>query len=129
MRTITVMTQNRAGLLSDMSYILGKNKINIEGLDVDEVGEKVVIDITVRNSEKTIDVLKKNGFEIIERKGLLLRAGRDPNKLEELKQKLTERGIKISNEEVICSGGERTILSLNVNHPRRANKVLASMAF
>ncbi len=126
MRTITVMTQNRTGLLSDMSYILGKNKINIEGLEVDEIGDRAIIDITVRNSQKTMDVLKRNGFEIIEKKGLLLRADATQT-IQELKQKLNEKGIKIHGEEVICSGGERTVLSLNVNHPRRANRIAAGM--
>lgn len=127
MRTITLMTDNRTGLLSDVSYILGKNRVNIEGLEVDVMGEKAVIDLTVRNTEKATRILEKNGFEVITKKGILVKIANERYGLEQVKERLSEMGIKVETAELICGSEEKGLFSINVNQPRKANRIITKM--
>jgi len=45
MKSITIVSEDRIGLLSDITYILGKARINIEGVDVSVVGGKAIVNI------------------------------------------------------------------------------------
>ena len=50
MKSLTIVADDRVGLLSDISYVLGKSKINIESISVDVIGNKAVIVLTIKNS-------------------------------------------------------------------------------
>lgn len=126
MKTITLMTDNRTGLLSDVSYILGKNRINIEGFEVDEIGDKAIISLTVRNSEKATKILEMNGFTLIEKNGGLLvkveHNGTDG--LTKLKEDLAEKGITIENATLVCGNEEKGMFQIDVDRPRKANRIM-----
>ena len=129
MKVLTLMTDNRTGLLSDITYILGKSRINIEGLDVDVIGNKAIISLTVRNGEKATNALNKNGFELIKTNGGLLVKVRNNGAqgLDILRDKLSEKGIKIENAQLVCSDGEKEMFNLRVNRPRKANRVIENI--
>lgn len=63
MKSITIVSEDRLGLLADISYILGKSSINIEGLFVDVIGGKAVISMDVKDPRKASGVLGMNGFK------------------------------------------------------------------
>lgn len=129
MKTLTLMTSNRTGLLSDITYILGKSRINIEGLDVDTIGENAIVSITVRNGEKTTKILERNGFSLIEKKGgLLVKVKNNGSRgLEVLKDQLAEKGIKIENAKLICGDKDQEMFNLSVNRPRKANRIIETI--
>lgn len=127
MRTVTLMTENRVGLLSDISYILGKNRVNIEDLDVDVIGEKAIVDLTVRNTEKAVKILEKNGFEMVVKKGVLVTIENNKG-LGHIENTLREKGIKLENAEMICGDEEKALFSINVNQPRKASRVISNIS-
>jgi len=51
-KQITVVAEDKVGLLADISYILGKAKINIESLSVEVQGNKCLIDISVKDEAR-----------------------------------------------------------------------------
>ena len=125
MRTLTFLTGNREGLLSEMTYILGKSRIPIEGLDVDVIGDNAIIDLTVRNSMKAGKILEKNGFKLIQCRLIVKVCGKEEREcLEFLKGKLKERGIKLKNAELICKDESRGMFSIDADQPRRAVQVI-----
>jgi len=52
MHSITIVADDRVGLLADISYILGTTHINIESISVSAIGGKAVITLLVKNPEK-----------------------------------------------------------------------------
>ena len=66
MKTITIVEQDRVGLLMDISYILGKEKINIESITANAIGGKAIITLMVNDGSEAKKTLAKNGFHIIE---------------------------------------------------------------
>lgn len=124
MQTVTIVSEDRVGLLADISYILAKEKINIESIAVDSVGKTSVIILTVKDGRKTLSVLKKNGFNVMTQKALVIRLEDKPGELHRVARLLADNKIDIKNVYVITKGDGKTIVSLIVDRSKKAAKLL-----
>ena len=124
MKDVTIIAPDKVGLLADISYILGKAKVNIESISVTSVGGKAVITVLVKNSEKAADVLEKNGFKVSSGNILFIKVLDQPGKLSEIAKKLADSKISVGNLNLISKDGKHTIVGVTVDRPRKAKKVL-----
>jgi len=124
MQTVTIVADDRVGLLSDISYILAKEKINIESILASSVGGKAVVVLYVKDAKKTSGVLKKNGFNVFSEEALVIQLEDKPGELHKVAKKLSENKINIENVFVIAKSGGKTLLSITVDRPRKALKLL-----
>lgn len=125
MKTITIVADDRVGLLADISYILGKAKVNIESIGVDVVATKAVITLSIKNADKAKQVLEQNGYKVTETNVLVIKLEDKPGELSRITTMLAQEGINISNVHMLSRDGKTTILALVVDKPRRARKMLA----
>lgn len=58
MRTITIVSNDKVGLLADISYVLAKEKVNIESISADVISGKGIITLTLSDAEKGKEVLE-----------------------------------------------------------------------
>lgn len=63
---ISVFLENRAGQLSEIIKLLSDNKIDLKALNIAETADYGILRIICDDSEKTIDLLKSNGFIVTE---------------------------------------------------------------
>lgn len=124
MKSITIVADDRVGLLADISYLLGKAKVNIEAISVDVVGKKAVISITVKDSDKAKSVLQNAGFNVTESNSIVVKLIDRPGELSRVTSMLAEQGINIENVHIISRDGTSTILSVVLDKPKKAIKVL-----
>ncbi|MFA6530889.1 MAG: hypothetical protein WCT31_04110 [Candidatus Micrarchaeia archaeon] len=124
MKTITVISDDRIGLLSDITYILGKSRINIEGVNVDICSGKAIIAITVKNVEKAEKVLCENGYLISGSDSLILKYPKCENCVGKITEILAKQRILVENANMISDDVSNCFISMNVNRPRKAVKML-----
>ncbi|MEM2948630.1 MAG: ACT domain-containing protein [Candidatus Anstonellales archaeon] len=124
MQTVTIVAEDRVGLLSDISYILGKEKINIESISTNSVGNTAVIVLTVKDAKKTASILKKNGFNVVAEEAFIVQLEDRPGELHKMTKLLASNKINIKNVFVVTKGGGKAILSVIVDRPRKAAKLL-----
>lgn len=124
MHSITVVADDRVGLLADISYILGTTHINIESISVSAIGGKAVITLLVKNPEKAEVVLKNSGFSVSPGDVLFLRVADKPGALAEIAKKLADNKINGENITMITKEGGNGILSIRVDRLRKAKDVL-----
>ena len=77
MKSVTIVSEDRVGLLADISYILGKSNMNIDGLSVDVLGGKAVIALEVKDPRKATDVLGRNGFKTTKPEAIVIKVAND----------------------------------------------------
>ena len=77
MKTVTIVSDDRVGLLADISYVLGKSSVNIEGLFVDVVGGKAIISIEVKDYKKASEILGSNGFKTANSEAIIIKVAND----------------------------------------------------
>lgn len=122
MKSVTIVSEDRVGLLADISYILGKSNVNIDGLFVDVVGGKAIISIEVKDQKKASGILARNGFTIADPESIVIRAPGD------VKDRITEmlegESVQITEFSVLTSDNSEGVYAINVDKPRKASKIL-----
>lgn len=121
-KSITVIADDKVGLLADISYVLAKTKINIETVNVDVLSGKAVISIGLKDPLKAKETLEKAGY-FVDMSPMIIRIKKEnaPGIFEELKKK----GIKVIDAKLLSEDQELQIYSFDVDKKKRASEILS----
>lgn len=125
MKQITVVVADRVGALAELSYFLGKAKINIDSLSVEAQGGKSVINIVVSNEKRAEQILKSNGYHVLAGEMLVVKVKDVPGELATLSKKLQKAKISIESIYLLARGEGYSLDALMVDKPKKAKKVLS----
>ncbi len=125
MKQITIVADDRVGLLADISYMLGKARINIESIALEVQGGKSIINITVKDEKKASQVLSSNGYQVLQSEILVVKVKDEPGELSAITQKLKDEGINIESLYILARGSGYSLDALKVDKPMKAKKLLA----
>lgn len=128
MKELVIVAKDRIGLLADISYILAKEKINIEQIDVNTADDKAIIHIGLLSAkyEKAKSAVERSGFDVLPVQSLVVKMEDRPGALAEVSKKLSDAKINIINVHVLGKNGSDVFDSILVDRPREARKVLGS---
>ena len=124
MRSVVVVADNKEGLLSDLSYILSKSGVAINGIDVDIVGGKAVLSLTVKDPGRAKGVLERNGFDTVEPKALVIKVSHHLRSFGEVMKMLEKKKVRIEDYSEITSDDNGGVFALMVNKRRKASRLL-----
>jgi len=124
MKSLTVVSEDKVGLLADISFILAKSNINIESLDFDVVGKKALVTLTVGDAELAKNALSSSGYEVADDNCLMIKLSDKPGEFNKVASMLAHEGINIEKVHLITREGKRAILSLIVDKPDSATRIL-----
>jgi len=122
MKSVTIVSEDRVGLLADISYILGKSNVNIDGLSVDVLGGKAVIALEVKDPRKAQDILSRNGFDTTPPEAIVIKVANQS--MEKITEMLEMEKISVQALNMLSSDKSDGIFALNVDKPRKAHKML-----
>jgi hypothetical protein len=125
MKQISVVVDNQVGKLAEISFLLGKSKINIESIAMGQIMDKSIIYLTVKNHEKAMEILKANGYKCYSSDVLLVKLKNSPGELAKMTKLLEKEKINIENVTVITQDSETSLYSLVVDKPQKAQKILS----
>ena len=124
MKPITIVADDKVGLLADLSYILAKTKINIESISVDVVAGKAIISLSLSDSTRGKEVLENAGYKVEETNAIVIKLADKPGELNKMTTMLSKEGVNITNVRMLSKDGRTTVLSLLVDKPKRASSIL-----
>ncbi|MFH1306631.1 MAG: ACT domain-containing protein [Candidatus Micrarchaeota archaeon] len=124
MKQITVIVDDEVGKLADISFILGKSKINIDSISVGNVGGKGIINLTVKNEGKAISVLSANGYQCLKSNVIVTKLPNKPGELAKMTKLLSDNKVNIDTVSVITQDERYSIYSLKVDKISKAEKIL-----
>ncbi|NYZ77506.1 hypothetical protein H0O02_04310 [Candidatus Micrarchaeota archaeon] len=124
MKQITVIADDKVGLLADISYILGKSKVNIESVNADIVGKKAIICLVLSDVEHGKNALEASGYKVGDLNSITIKVKDNPGELSKITSLLSSEAINIYNVHMLSRDGKSTVLSLVVDKPKRAAALL-----
>lgn len=124
MKAITIVADDKVGLLADISYVLAKSKINIESINVDVVAGKAIITLSLSDVVKGKQVVEAAGYKVEEANSVVIKLRDEPGQLNEVTAMLAKEGINVQNLHTLSKDGKTTIVSLVVDKPKRASTIL-----
>jgi len=125
-KQITVVAEDKVGLLADISYILGKAKINIESLSVEVQGNKCLIDISIKDEAKATSLLTSNGYQVLKADVLVVKIKDEPAQMAQFTSRLAKEKINMVAMNMITKENGYDTYALQVDHTAKAKRVLVS---
>jgi hypothetical protein len=126
-KKIVIFEEDRVGLIADLSYVLGKEKINIESIDAAAVDGKAVITIGVPSAKysKAVEALVNNKFQMLPEEKIIIKIEDKAGSLAAITTKLADAKVHIEAINVIAKKGDYVYDTISVDKPKIALKVLA----
>jgi len=124
MKEIVVVADDRVGLIAELSYLLSKSKINIDGVSFEKIGDKGVIHLSLKDDKKASEILSANGFKVMTSEILVVKLKDAPGEMANLSKILAKGGVNIENMYIITKGGEYALFALKVDKIKKAEKLL-----
>ena len=125
MKQITVVVDDKVGLLADISYLLGRSKVNIDAIGVGVVGGKSIVTLSVKDNKRALEVLAANGYLCLEADSLVAKLENKPGELAKMSRLLADNKVNIENITVLSQDENYSVYSLRVDKPSKAEKLLA----
>ncbi|MFH1470767.1 MAG: ACT domain-containing protein [Candidatus Micrarchaeota archaeon] len=127
MKEFVIVTNDRVGLLADISGALAKKNINIEGVDMSVVGKKAVCRILTHERDLTEakTELEKSGFKVLDSDMLVVKLANRPGELSGVARKLADGGVNIMNAHLLGSVENEMLYALEVDKVPVARVLLA----
>ena len=124
MKQLTVMVENKPGILAGIATLLGNAGINIESITAETFGEGAVIRIITRDAASSLDVLKQNGHKAFVNDILVVAVEDKPGQLGRVSMRLADGGVNIENIYLLSKKDDRQIFAMKVDSERAAKQVL-----
>lgn len=94
-RQVSIFLENHEGRLNNMLKILADNQINIRSLNIAETMDYGIVRLILQDTDKGIEVLKKNNITCKTTPVLAVEVPDDPGGLSDLVDTLTQEKINI----------------------------------
>ncbi len=120
-----MIAEDKVGLLADISYILGKAKINIESLSVEVQGHKCLIDLSIKNEAKATSLLTSSGYQVLKADVLVVKIKNEPAQMAQFTSRLAKEKINTVSMRLITKENGYDTYALQVDHAAKAKRVLA----
>ncbi len=124
MRQLTVMAEDRVGLLADISYILGRSHINIDTVSAASGSGKAFIIMGLSNAEKAATLLKANHYEVMQNDMLVIKCDDKPGELAAISKLLHDAHISIQSISTLGKSGGKVFEAVQVDKVESARRVL-----
>lgn len=128
-RELIIVARDKIGLLADISYILTKEKINIEQIGANAIGNNAVISLGVLSAKynKARSALEKNKYSILPMESIIVKMKDKSGALAEMTRKLANAKISILNIHKLGKQNEYAFVSIIVDKQRKTKKILSNI--
>ncbi len=127
MEQLTVVADDKVGVLADISYLLGNSKINIDSLSVVSMDNKAILSFFVKDAKKASSILKANGYNVLESEILVVLIKDEPGQMASLTGILAKEKIRVLNLYYVAKEKGICIVAVRVDKTTKAKRVLKSM--
>lgn len=124
MKEITVVVDNRAGILADLSEALAARGVNIESIDGEAAESRGVIRLSVDNYDEALSALRDSGFQAISEDALLIRLKDESGALARAAARFKDAGINIRSLRILRREGGYALVTLVTENNEAARNLV-----
>lgn len=125
MKQITILVDDKVGLLADISFILGKAHINIESIDVNVAAGKAIINLTIKDEKRAKQLLEANHYKVYEQDVVVVSLDDVPGELSKVSKTLADGGVNIESVHMVTRAGGKTVYTFKLDRRAIAEKLLS----
>ena len=124
MKQITIITENRAGEVAEITALLAGLEINIVNIEIEKGEELGVITLAVDKYDAALRALREAGFQAISQDALVVRLEDRPGALAEIAARFKDEAIELRSMHIIQRKTGRAHVSIVTTDNKRASELL-----
>src|SRR5690606_13194220 len=97
MKQISVLTENRSGILAELSLALAARDVNIESIDGEGAEQTGVVTLTVDRYDEALLALQEAGFRAVSEDALIVRLKDEPGALARVAERFKTENMNIKS--------------------------------
>lgn len=125
MQRITIVVQNRPGLLAEVAELLAAKGLSINSIVADSVGAQGVLHLEVERADEALAALTAAGYNAVSEDVLLARIEDRPGALAQLSRRLMEARLDIRGLNMVRRDEGWAVVAIATDNNARAREVLA----
>jgi len=125
MKQITIIVNDKVGVLADISHIMGKARMNIESLTAEVHDNKGIVRLVVKDEKRATKMLESNGYNILSSEMVIVKVKDGPGELSKVSKMLGRAGINIENLYLVSKTKNHTINAMKVDKVKKARRLLS----
>lgn len=127
LRTLTVIAEDRPGLLTEITELLDENQVTLHDFSGDIVGASAVFKFVPNQYETAYKVLHEAGYQVIAHRNLLVCMEDKPGGLARLSRRMSDAGIEARGVHIVGHQGDCSLVAVEVSDSEQAREVLADI--
>lgn len=124
MKNITIVADDKVGLLADISYVIAKSKINIETVTVEVISAKAIISLGLSDAVRGKEVIEAAGYRVENPEAIVVKLNEETGELGKVTTLLGKEGVKVKNVNVLTKDSLYSIAAITVDKQKRAAVIL-----
>lgn len=122
---ITLVTNDRPGLLAEITGILAAKEVNIRSVVAQSVGANGILHIDVEDADDALSVLAAAGYNAVTDEVLLVRVEDRAGALADLSRRLMESDVAIRALNMVQRGEGWAVVAVSTDDNAAARKLFA----
>jgi hypothetical protein len=127
MKQISVITDNRSGVLAELSQALAARDVNIESIDGEAARETGVVTLTVDQYDEALQALQEAGFFAVSEDALIVRLTDAPGALARVAERFKTEAINIKSLRILRRDGGFAVVALVTEDNERARLLVSDL--
>jgi len=124
MRQLTVVCENKPGVLADVAGRIGAQGVNIEAITAETFGEGAVIRVVTNDPSSAKSALEAGHYKVSESEILVVGFPDRPGEIAKIAKKLGASGVNIENIYLLNKRDGEMQLALKVSDLEKARKTI-----
>jgi len=127
MKQLTIITQDRPGLLTDIAGALAAAGINIQDIDAEAAGPTSAISIAVDHYDAAVRILTARGWKIFTENTLVVEMQDEPGALARLAKRFSDAGVNLRSVRFIERRRGKALVAISTPDEVRAQELVRDL--
>lgn len=115
MKQITIVAEVKAGLVADISRRLGDAGINIESVDAFEARTWDIVQLTVSDYDRALQVLRDGGYDAISEDAVVINVKDEPGALAQVTRRLYDGGVDMRSMRLLHRQAGEALVAISMD--------------
>lgn len=115
MKQITIVAPVKAGLVADISTRLGDAGINIESVDAFEARTWDIVQLTVSDYDRALQVLRDGGYDAISEDAVVINVKDKPGALAQVTRRLYDGGVDMRSMRLLHRQAGEALVAISMD--------------
>jgi hypothetical protein len=123
MQRISVLAENRPGIIADITQLMADSGINILTIDGSSIDVTGVVQITVEEYDHALQLLQQAGFRAVSEEALIIRVLDEPGGLAKIASRFLAEEINICSMHILDRKKGNVLVSVVTDNNKKVKKI------